>query len=78
MAKNGVVLLNISPMADGTIPQDQQRVLHELGDWMEVNGDLQMEIYEQAISMMRSSASKRERSTIRSRRDPAVCFVPDG
>lgn len=39
VAKNGVVLLNISPMADGTIPEDQKRVLLELGDWMTVNGE---------------------------------------
>ncbi|MCB1127803.1 MAG: alpha-L-fucosidase, partial [Verrucomicrobiae bacterium] len=39
VAKNGVVLLNISPMADGTIPDDQRGVLEELGDWLRVNGE---------------------------------------
>jgi alpha-L-fucosidase len=39
VAKNGVVLLNLSPMADGTIPDDQINVLHELGAWLEVNGE---------------------------------------
>lgn len=39
VSKNGVVLLNISPKADGTIPADQQQVLIELGDWMAVNGE---------------------------------------
>lgn len=39
VAKNGIVLLNISPMADGTIPEDQKNVLLELGDWMKVNGE---------------------------------------
>ena len=39
VAKNGVVLLNISPMADGTIPDDQRQVLLELGDWMKINGE---------------------------------------
>lgn len=39
VAKNGVVLLNISPMADGSIPEDQKQVLLELGDWMKVNGE---------------------------------------
>lgn len=38
VAKNGVVLLNISPKADGTIPQDQRDVLLGLGQWLEVNG----------------------------------------
>lgn len=39
VSKNGVVLLNISPKADGTIPADQQQVLLELGDWMRINGE---------------------------------------
>lgn len=39
VSKNGVVLLNISPMADGTIPDDQRKVLLELGQWMRVNGE---------------------------------------
>ncbi len=38
VSKNGVVLLNISPLADGTIPQNQRKVLLELGDWMRKNG----------------------------------------
>ena len=39
VSKNGVVLLNISPMADGTIPEDQRKVLLELGDWLQKNGE---------------------------------------
>jgi alpha-L-fucosidase len=35
VAKNGVVLLNISPKADGVIPDDQQQVLKELGQWLD-------------------------------------------
>jgi alpha-L-fucosidase len=31
--------LNISPKADGTIPQDQQDTLLEVGKWLDVNGD---------------------------------------
>lgn len=38
-AKNGVTLLNISPMADGTIPEDQRKVLLGLGAWLEKNGE---------------------------------------
>ncbi len=38
-SKNGVLLLNISPMADGTIPQDQRDVLLQLGRWLEANGE---------------------------------------
>jgi alpha-L-fucosidase len=39
VSKNGVLLLNVSPKADGTIPQDQQRVLREIGGWLERYGE---------------------------------------
>ncbi len=39
VSKNGTLLLNVSPMADGTIPQDQQDTLLAIGKWLEVNGD---------------------------------------
>ncbi|RZO86610.1 MAG: alpha-L-fucosidase [Kiritimatiellaceae bacterium] len=39
VAKNGVVLLNISPKADGSIPEDQRSVLLGLGDWLATNGE---------------------------------------
>lgn len=38
-SKNGGLLLNISPMADGTIPEDQQKLLLEIGKWLDVNGE---------------------------------------
>lgn len=38
-SKNGNFLLNISPKADGTIPQEQQDVLLTIGKWMETNGE---------------------------------------
>ena len=38
-SKNGNLLLNISPKADGTIPQEQQDVLLAIGRWLEVNGE---------------------------------------
>ena len=39
VSKNGCLLLNVSPMADGTIPQNQRDVLLEVGEWLEVNGE---------------------------------------
>ncbi|MBC7783843.1 MAG: alpha-L-fucosidase [Burkholderiales bacterium] len=36
---NGVLLLNIGPEADGTIPQEQQDVLKDIGAWMAINGE---------------------------------------
>jgi alpha-L-fucosidase len=38
-AKNGVLLLNLSPKADGTIPLEQQDSLLGLGAWLDVNGE---------------------------------------
>ena len=37
-SKNGGLLLNISPKADGTIPDDQQKLLRQIGAWLDVNG----------------------------------------
>ena len=39
VSKNGVLLLNISPMADGTIPEDQKNVLLSIGNWLAEYGE---------------------------------------
>lgn len=39
VSKNGNYLLNLSPKADGTIPQEQQDVLLSIGRWLAVNGE---------------------------------------
>ncbi len=39
VSKNGVLLLNIAPSADGSIPGEQQRMLREIGEWLRVNGE---------------------------------------
>jgi len=39
VSKNGALLLNIGPRPDGTIPEDEERILLEIGRWLEVNGD---------------------------------------
>ncbi|EDY81221.1 Alpha-L-fucosidase superfamily [Verrucomicrobiia bacterium DG1235] len=39
VSKNGVLLLNVSPKADGTIPEDQRGSLLEMGDWLKRNGE---------------------------------------
>ncbi len=38
VSKNGCVLLNIAPRADGTIPQPQVDRLLAMGDWLRTNG----------------------------------------
>ena len=39
VSKNGNLLLNVGPMADGTIPEIQRRPLAELGSWLNRNGE---------------------------------------
>lgn len=39
VSKNGCLLLNIGPKADGTIPKEDQEILLEIGDWLSVNGE---------------------------------------
>ena len=39
VSKNGNLLLNIGPKPDGTIPDEVQQVLRDVGSWLAVNGD---------------------------------------
>ena len=39
VSKNGNLLLNIGPRSDGTIPDEVQQVLRDVGTWLSVNGD---------------------------------------
>ena len=32
-------MLSISPMADGTIPDEQKHILAEIGNWLKINGE---------------------------------------
>ena len=39
VSKNGNLLLNIGPRSDGTIPDEVQRVLLDVGAWLSINGE---------------------------------------
>ena len=39
VSKNGCLLLNIGPRADGTIPDEDQAILRAIGKWLKINGD---------------------------------------
>ncbi len=39
VSKNGVLLLNVCPKGDGSIPGDQKALLLEMGQWLETNGE---------------------------------------
>jgi len=39
VSKNGNLLLNIGPKADGTIPEQAQHILLAIGQWLKANGE---------------------------------------
>lgn len=39
VAKNGNLLLNVGPKADGSIPEPEARLLRQIGAWLAVNGE---------------------------------------
>lgn len=39
VSKNGCLLLNIGPKADGTIPEQERALLQTIGAWLKINGE---------------------------------------
>ena len=39
VSKNGSLLLNIGPRPDGTIPEEEEQTLLEIGSWLSTNGE---------------------------------------
>ena len=39
VSKNGCMLLDVSPAADGTIPDQARTILLGMGDWLKINGE---------------------------------------
>lgn len=39
VSKNGNLLLNVGPKADGTIPQEDKQILLDIGQWLKTNGE---------------------------------------
>ena len=39
VSKNGNLLLNIGPRSDGTIPEEQEKLLLGIGHWLSINGE---------------------------------------
>ncbi len=39
VSKNGALLLNVGPRADGTIPDEAKEILLGIGKWLDVNGE---------------------------------------
>ena len=39
VSKNGYLLLNVGPKADGSIPEESKQLLRSMGDWLKINGE---------------------------------------
>jgi alpha-L-fucosidase len=39
VSKNGCLLLNVGPKPDGTIPEEAQKILLDMGQWLSTNGE---------------------------------------
>ncbi|MDZ8117619.1 alpha-L-fucosidase [Pontiella sp. NLcol2] len=39
ISKRGVLMLSFAPKADGTFPEDQKKMMRELGGWLKINGE---------------------------------------
>lgn len=39
VCRNGNMLLNVGPKGDGSIPEEDKRILKEIGAWLKVNGE---------------------------------------
>ena len=39
VSKNGNLLVNVGPRSDGTIPEQVQSILRDIGSWLKTNGE---------------------------------------
>ncbi|MCL2321899.1 MAG: alpha-L-fucosidase [Oscillospiraceae bacterium] len=39
VSKNGCMLLNVGPKSDGTITDEDKKILSEIGEWLKINGE---------------------------------------
>jgi alpha-L-fucosidase len=40
VSKNGCMLLNVAPKADGSFPEEQKNVMLGIGNWLKINGEV--------------------------------------
>ena len=57
VSKNGCLLLNIGPKADGTIPEPEQEMLRQIGRWLAVNGQAIYPGELRSVELLGSAAS---------------------
>jgi alpha-L-fucosidase len=71
VSKNGNLLINVGPKADGTIPENQLKPLKDLGSWLKQNGE---GIYD-SRPWTRSSQVLDDRTEVRFTRKRGVLYV---
>ncbi len=59
VSNNGQMLLNLSPKADGTIPEDQQQVVLDIGRWLWTFGEAIYETRPYSVSGETTTGDKR-------------------
>jgi alpha-L-fucosidase len=63
VSKNGNLLLNVGPKADGSIPENQQKRLEALGSWLDVNGEAMFDTHPWNRAEAKTSAGDQIRFT---------------
>jgi alpha-L-fucosidase len=72
VSKNGNLLLNIGPRADGSIPQGQLERLQGLGAWLKVNGEAIYGTRPWNVAMANTATGERVRFT---RKDGSIYLI---
>lgn len=78
VSKNGVLLLNISPKADGSIPDNQKKVLRTIGKWLKKYGEAIYNTQAWYVYGFGPTKSSEKTTTVFSSKDVRFTWSRDG